>query len=156
MCCSFHAICWKRIKSNSGKQFKQFTQPFFFSIVSNMVSNCIMHTWSLAQVRHEMHGFAHPIIPHFSLAFKVFSFVLRTKLGLPHPLVFKVTHCICGQPLDPTRTHLLHYSHNGMDYIPRCCLACLHLHHKKRGVLCVAWTNPCTSTTFPLVFLPKS
>jgi hypothetical protein len=53
-----------------------------------------------------MHGFVHPIIPHFCLAFEVFSFVLHTKLGLPHPLILKVTHCICGQPLDPTRTHL--------------------------------------------------
>ncbi len=35
----------------------------------------------------------------FSSSFKFFSFALRIRVGLPHPLAINVTHCICGQPL---------------------------------------------------------
>jgi hypothetical protein len=56
-------------------------------------------------------SFILPIIPYFHLASNVFSSILRTKLSLPHPLALGLTHCICGQPLDPMGTHLFHYSH---------------------------------------------
>lgn len=29
--------------------------------------------------------------------------MMRTKLGLTHPLALGLSHCICGQPLNPTR-----------------------------------------------------
>ncbi len=31
---------------------------------------------------------------------------MRTKLGLPHPLALKLSHYICGQPLDSMGIHL--------------------------------------------------
>jgi len=57
--------------------------------------------------------FVHPIIPPFHLAYNVFSFVLHTKLGLPHSLVFKVIHWICGEPLHLVGTHFFCCSHGG-------------------------------------------
>lgn len=125
----------------------------FFSIIYNMVSNCIMQAWGLAYARHEMHEFSHPIISHFCLDSEVFSFVLHIKLVLPHPLVLKVTHCICGQPLDPTRIHLLCYSHNGVDYIPWYCLGCLHLHRKKTWGFMFRMSKPMHFHHLPLSFL---
>lgn len=59
--------------------------------------------------------FAHPIIPYFCSAFDVFSFMLHTRLGL-RGLVFGLIYCICGPPLDPTRTHLFRCSH-GWEWI---------------------------------------
>jgi len=53
------------------------------------------------------------VIPPFCLVSYVFSFVLCTKLGLPHPLALGVTHCICGEPLDLVGTHFLCYCHGG-------------------------------------------
>lgn len=35
----------------------------------------------------------------FLFGFIGFPFALQIKLGLPHCLVFKLTHCICDQPL---------------------------------------------------------
>ncbi len=36
-----------------------------------------------------------------------------TRLSLPHILALGLTHCICGQSLDPTGIHLFHYTHGG-------------------------------------------
>jgi hypothetical protein len=47
----------------------------------------------------------HLVIPPFHLPIHVFSFVLRIKLGFPHSLAFKMTHCICGQLLYFVGTH---------------------------------------------------
>jgi len=41
----------------------------------------------------------------------VFSTTLRIQLGLSHPLVLGVSHCICNQPLDPMGIHLLCCAH---------------------------------------------
>jgi hypothetical protein len=49
--------------------------------------------------------FACLVIPFFCLTSNVFSFVLRIRVGLPHPLAIKVIHCICGQPLVHAKTH---------------------------------------------------
>jgi len=57
--------------------------------------------------------FAHLAIPCFHLPSDVFSFVLWTRLGLPHPLVLNLTHYIYDQLLDPMGIHLLHYVHGG-------------------------------------------
>ncbi len=43
----------------------------------------------------------------------VFSTTLRIRLGLSHPLVVGVSHCIFSQPLNPTRIHLLRCAHSG-------------------------------------------
>lgn len=78
--------------------------------------------------------FVRIVIPPLCLPFDVFSFSLRTRSSLPHPLAFKVTHCICGQPLNLVGTHLLH---NGeLTYIPWCDSKCLHLHCKRCKVSC--------------------
>jgi hypothetical protein len=48
--------------------------------------------------------FARPIIPYLCLTFDVFYYLLCTRLDLSHLLILMLIHCICGQPLDPTRT----------------------------------------------------
>lgn len=53
------------------------------------------------------------IILCFHFLSNVFSFVLQTKLGLPHPLVLRLTHYICGLPLDLVGIHFLCYAHGG-------------------------------------------
>jgi hypothetical protein len=40
--------------------------------------------------------------------------VLCTRLSLPHPSMLRLIHCICGQPLDAIRNHLLHCAHGGV------------------------------------------
>ncbi len=57
--------------------------------------------------------FVHPVIPYFHLPSNVFSFALWTRLGLPHPLAFSLTHCIYDQPLNPMGIHLLRCTHGG-------------------------------------------
>jgi hypothetical protein len=98
--------------------------------------------------------FVRLVIPPLCLPFDIFSFALRTRLGFPHPLAFKVTHCICGQPLDSVGTHLFHCSHSGeWTCIPWCDLKCLHLHCKRCKVSCFMWVDPCPSTPFPFSLL---
>jgi hypothetical protein len=46
--------------------------------------------------------FAHLIILWFCLTSDIFLFALCTKFDLPHPLTFRVTHCIYDQPWDST------------------------------------------------------
>jgi hypothetical protein len=38
---------------------------------------------------------------------------LHIELNFSHPLILRVSHCICSQPLDPMGIHLLHYTHDG-------------------------------------------
>jgi len=52
----------------------------------------------------------HQII-FFCLALNVFSSIVRTKLGLPHPLALGLSNCICGQPLDRMGIHLFFCTH---------------------------------------------
>jgi hypothetical protein len=51
------------------------------------------------------------VILFFHLPSNVFSTTLCTRLGLSHPLILRVSHCICNQPLDPMVIHLFHYAH---------------------------------------------
>lgn len=51
--------------------------------------------------------FVQLVILVFCMAFNIFSSTLHTKLGLPHALVPKLTHYICGQLLNLAKTHLL-------------------------------------------------
>jgi hypothetical protein len=53
------------------------------------------------------------IILFFHLPSNVCSTTLHTKLGLSHPLVLGVSHCVCNQPLDPMGIHLLYCEHGG-------------------------------------------
>jgi hypothetical protein len=79
----------------------------------------------MLEILHEFRGtsawdFVYPVIPSFYLALDVFSFVLCTKLDLPHLLTFRLIHCICGQPLDlilgdPPSSLFLWW---GTNYIP--------------------------------------
>jgi hypothetical protein len=57
--------------------------------------------------------FAHLVVPPFHLASNIFSFALRTKLGLPHHVVIGVSHCICDQPLNHVGTHFFRCSQGG-------------------------------------------
>jgi hypothetical protein len=61
---------------------------------------------SCASPRASAWLFACLIIPSFCLTFDVFYFALCTRLGLSHLLILMLIHCICGQPLDPTRTFI--------------------------------------------------
>jgi hypothetical protein len=45
------------------------------------------------------------------LALNIFSFEMRTKLGLPHPLALRLSHYICGQPLASMGIHLFRSVH---------------------------------------------
>jgi hypothetical protein len=40
-----------------------------------------------------------------------FFTTLCIKLGVSHPLILGVSHCICSQPLDVMGIHLFHYTH---------------------------------------------
>jgi hypothetical protein len=53
------------------------------------------------------------VVSFFHLPSNVFTFTLHIRLGLPHPLTLKVTHCLYGQPLNVVKTHLLLCSHGG-------------------------------------------
>jgi hypothetical protein len=87
---------------------------FFFSIIFDMVfylhCACLRSCVGLGT---SAWLFTYPFIQPFCLPFDVFSFALRIKLGLPHPLALKVTHCICGEPLNVLGTHLSGCSHGG-------------------------------------------
>lgn len=63
----------------------------FLSIISYMVSHC-MCLRSYVGLGLGAWLFAHPIIPSFCLTQYVFSFVLHTKLNLPHPLTINFTY----------------------------------------------------------------
>jgi hypothetical protein len=54
-----------------------------------------------------------PIILFFHMPLDVFSIALRIRLGLSHPLVLGVSHCIFSQPLNPTRIHHFCCAHGG-------------------------------------------
>jgi hypothetical protein len=43
----------------------------------------------------------------FHLTLDVFFTLLHIRLGLSHPLVLGVSHCICSQPLDLIGIHIL-------------------------------------------------
>jgi hypothetical protein len=53
------------------------------------------------------------IIPFFHLPSYVLFTTLRIKLGLSHPLLLEVSHCICNQHLNIMGIHFLHCVHGG-------------------------------------------
>jgi hypothetical protein len=55
--------------------------------------------------------FARLIIPCFYLPLYVFSSTLSTKLSFLHPLILGLTHCVCGELLDPLGIHLFQCAH---------------------------------------------
>jgi len=57
--------------------------------------------------------FTRPIISCFHFPSNVFSYMLQTKLTLPHPLDLGMTHYIYGQPLNPMGIYLLCCAHGG-------------------------------------------
>jgi len=46
-----------------------------------------------------------PIFPSFRLASLIFSTMLWTWLGLPHPLIVNIPRCVCTHPIDPISIH---------------------------------------------------
>jgi len=94
-------------------------------------------------------SFVHLAILCFHLALDVFSFVLWTKLGLPHPLVLSLTHCIYSQLWNPMGIHLLHYAHGGKR---TCYLGCFCVHCEKCKVSHLAKANPCSYVAFSSIF----
>ncbi len=115
MSSSFHIVCWEGIKLVLGEHFKDRLHDHSFSnIIFYMtfdshcacLRSCVgtgMGAWLFACL----------VIPFFHLASNAFSFALRIRVGLPHPLAIKVTHCICGRPLDHGKTHFFRWSHVG-------------------------------------------
>jgi len=86
----------------------------FFNIISNIAFNS--HYACLRSCEGPKVGawlFVCLIVPPFHLPSNVFTYTLHTKLGFPHFLALKVTHCLYGQPLNVVRTHLFLYSHGG-------------------------------------------
>jgi hypothetical protein len=55
----------------------------------------------------------HPIILCFPFGLKHFPSTMHTKLGLPHSLALGLSHCICGQPLNPMGFHFFPCTHGG-------------------------------------------
>lgn len=107
----FCAICKK------GNQFQEsilckLHEHSFSNIIYNMASNSY-HMWLRFYVGLGAHiyFFACQVIPSFCLVSNVFSFVLCTNLGLPHPLAIGFIQCICDYGLDLVGTHLFRYSH---------------------------------------------
>jgi hypothetical protein len=87
---------------------------FFSSIIIDTTSNLHhTHLKSCVGPRTNAWIFVHLVIPPFHIASNVFPYVLCTKLGLPHPLVLRVIHCIGGQTLNLTWNHHLCCSHGG-------------------------------------------
>jgi hypothetical protein len=48
-----------------------------------------------------------------NFTFDVFSYLLCTRLDLPHLLILEFIHYICDKPLDLLGTHLFFCSHGG-------------------------------------------
>jgi hypothetical protein len=86
----------------------------FINIISNLPSN--LH-WACLRLYVGLSvGIwlsIHPIILFFHLVSNVFSTTLRTKLGLSHPSILSVSHCICSQLLNPMGIHIFCYTHGG-------------------------------------------
>ncbi len=57
--------------------------------------------------------FVRLIIPSFMMAFDIFFLSLRTILGLPHPMGYGFSQCICNQAIDSIGIHLFSYVHVG-------------------------------------------
>jgi hypothetical protein len=47
------------------------------------------------------------------MTFDIFSSTLCTRLGLFYPTACGLSQCICGQPIDSIKIHLLHCVHGG-------------------------------------------
>lgn len=123
----------------------------FFNIIFDMTFD--LHCACLKSYASSRVGawlFACRIIPFLCLAFDVFNFVFYTRLGFSHFLILRLIHCICGQPLHPTRTFIAPMV--GTNCIPWCCLEYLHFHQKRCRVSCFTIANSCPSSTFPLIF----
>jgi hypothetical protein len=48
-----------------------------------------------------------PTTPIFHLSLAHFLITLRTRLGLPHPIITHLSQCQCGHTIDNLGTHLL-------------------------------------------------
>lgn len=97
----FHENISKRLHTHS-----------LFSILSNLpMDSHHSHLRSCPGLRVGVQLFPCLIVPFFFLALNVFSSMMRTNLGLPHPLALGLSHCIYGQPLNPARIHLFHCAH---------------------------------------------
>jgi hypothetical protein len=72
------------------------------------------------------------IKPHFATCFRWLNVSFVTILDSS-----KLTHYICGQPLDLVGTHFFNcFLWWEMDYISLCHLGCLHFHHERHEVSC--------------------
>jgi hypothetical protein len=93
------------------------------------------------------------VIPFFHLPLNVFSITLHIKLGLFHPLVLGVSHCICSQPLDPIGIYLLHCAHGGKRMtsydVVRNVFEC---HYKRCKISCLTRVDTCPFHPLPYSF----
>jgi hypothetical protein len=90
----------------------------FFGIIFVYLLICIECTWNLMWGQLWVHGCLLVKWSFFLLFLEVFSIALCIRLALPHPLALGLSHCICGQPLDPMRIHLLSCAHGGERMAP--------------------------------------
>jgi hypothetical protein len=105
---SFHTICKNKIKSAQEIILDKLHKHSFFITIFDMVFDLhYAHLKSYVGLGVSAWLFVHLVILTFCMASNIFSSTLHTKLGLPHALDLKLTHCICGQPLNLAKTHLI-------------------------------------------------
>ncbi len=105
---SFHTICKKKIKLVHKIIKNKLHKHSFFITTFDMVFDLhYARLKSYVGLGVNAWLFVRLVILVFCMAFNIFSFTLHTKLGLPHALDLKLTNCICGQPLNLAKTHLL-------------------------------------------------
>jgi hypothetical protein len=74
------------------------------------------------------------------MASNIFSSTLYTKLGLPHATICGFFICICGQPIDLIRIHLLRCVHGG-NTLPHMIQFEIFSHLLLRMSSFVSWMN---------------
>ncbi len=95
-----------------------------------------------------------PNHPFFMPCFKKIFITLCSRLGLSHPLVLGVSHCIYSQPLDLMGIHLLCYTHGEEESILHDIFTrCFCGHYKRCEISYLATTNSCPSTPWYVVFV---
>jgi hypothetical protein len=112
-----------------------------------------MHAWGLAQAWGRVLSFLFTQTSYLFAYPLMFLFYLVHQVGPPPSISSQGDPLHCDQTLDPTRTHLLCYSHGGewiaSYHVIRDAFASIF---KKNKFSCFAWTNPCPSIPFSLIF----
>jgi hypothetical protein len=90
------------------------------------------------------------------MASNIFSSTLYTKSGLPHATICGFFICICGQPIDLIRIHLLHCVH-GESTLPHMIQFEIFSHLLLRMSCFVSWMNKsCSLGAISLILIVTS